>query len=176
MFKPGSFRKDEHELQRGARVWSCVCVCMSRRMDTQWVCSSDLWCHRTLVWDAADLWRWSPDWCWLSGRLDGRGERNEPFITFKQERFLRLRSWWILSFMVTENRRAWMWMEWVELWQVEKEELEVKVGKQKTGEGKSKQPVLSKVRWVLGRAWRVRELPAAVGDKLHRWLGPSQRP
>lgn len=59
-----------------------------------------------------------------------------------------------------------MWMEWVEFWQVEKGELEVKVGKQKTGEGKSRQAVLSKVRWVLGRAWRVRELPAVVGDKL----------
>lgn len=49
---------------------------------------------------------------------------------------------------------------------MEKGELEVKVGKQKTGEGKSRQAVLSKVRWVLGRAWRVRELPAVVGDKL----------
>lgn len=57
MPKPWSARKGERELQWGDRFRHCMWIYMSWWMDTQWICSSDMWWHRTLVWDAAYLWR-----------------------------------------------------------------------------------------------------------------------
>lgn len=65
MFKSWSSRKDEHELQWGTYFRHCMWIYMSWWMDIQWICSSDMWCHRTLVWDAAYLWRWWIDRWWL---------------------------------------------------------------------------------------------------------------
>ena len=75
MFTFGRFWKAQHELQWGARAWHWVYVCMSWKMDAQWLCSADLRCYRTLVWDAANLWRWSTEWWWLSGA--GESERRK---------------------------------------------------------------------------------------------------